>query len=173
MQGPDPHEFYPGKTTDRALVAKIKETYGDVEKGTRGYKVASIQRDVVCLSCQLIIGKIFHKNRPTQVTGFVVEIAGKCAEGLQMNWAKYLVNQLELDCREAQDLGYELHFSWLLILITFITWDMPEGVTFPDIEPFEPMATKFSTLWYSNDMRKQWQSNVVFHTYYNQLKTTI
>jgi hypothetical protein len=90
-----------------------------------------------------------------------------------MNWVKYLVNQLELDCREAQDQGYEFHFSWLLILITFIAWEMPEGATFPDIEPFEPLAAKFSTLWYSSDMNKQWKSNVIFHTYYNQLKTTI
>jgi hypothetical protein len=34
MQGLDPQEFYPRKTTDRALAVKIKETYGDVEKGT-------------------------------------------------------------------------------------------------------------------------------------------
>jgi hypothetical protein len=33
MQGLDPQELYPGKTADRALAAKIKETYGDVEKG--------------------------------------------------------------------------------------------------------------------------------------------
>jgi hypothetical protein len=77
-----------------------------------------------------------------------------------MNWVKYLVNQLELDCREAQDQGYEFHFSWLLILIAFIAWEMPEGATFPDIEPFEPLAVKFSTLWYSSDMNKKWQSNV-------------
>jgi hypothetical protein len=127
----------------------------------------------VCLACQLIAGKLVRKNRPTQVTGFVVDLAGKCAEGLQMNWVKYLVNQLELDCREAQDQGYEFHFSWLLILIAFIAWEMPEGVTFPDIEPFEPLAVKFSTLWYSSDMNKQWQSNVVFHTYYDQLKRAI
>jgi hypothetical protein len=43
---------------------------------------------------------------------------------------------------------------------------MPEGATFPDIEPFEPLAVKFMTLWYSSDMNKQWQSNVVFHMYY-------
>ena len=90
-----------------------------------------------------------------------------------MNWVKYIVNQLELDCREVQDQGYEFHFSWLLILIAFITWEMPEGVTFPDIEPFEPLAAKFNTLWYSSDMNKKWQSNVVFHTYYNQVKLSI
>jgi hypothetical protein len=65
------------------------------------------------------------------------------------------VNQLELDCKEAQDQGYEFHFSWLLILITFITWEMPGGATFLDIEPFEPLATKFSALWYSSDMNKK------------------
>jgi hypothetical protein len=50
---------------------------------------------------------------------------------------------------------------------------MPEGATFLDIEPFEPLAAKFSTLWYSSDMNKQWQSNSMFHTYYNQLKVAI
>jgi hypothetical protein len=94
-------------------------------------------------------------------------------QGLQMNWGKYLVNQLELDCREEQDQGYEFHFSWLLILIYFITCEMPKGTTFPNIEPFEPLSTKFSTLWYSSDMNKQWQSNDIFHTYYNQLKIAI
>jgi hypothetical protein len=91
------------------------------------------------------------------VTGFVVYLTEKCAEGLQMNWSKYLVNQLELDCREEQDQGYEFHFSWILILITFITWEMPEGATFPDINPFEILAAKFSTLWYSSDMNKKWK----------------
>jgi hypothetical protein len=42
MQGLDPQDFYPGKAPGRALAQNIKETYGDVEKGTIGYKVASI-----------------------------------------------------------------------------------------------------------------------------------
>jgi hypothetical protein len=45
--------------------------------------------------------------------------------------------------------------------------------TFPDIELFKPLAAKFSTLWYSSDMEKQWQSNTIFHTYYLQLKRAI
>jgi hypothetical protein len=90
-----------------------------------------------------------------------------------MNWVKYLVKQLELDCREAQDQEYEFHFISLLILIAFVSWEMPEGATFPDIESFEPLAAKFATLWYSSDMNKQWKFNVVFHTYYLQLKRSI
>ena len=92
MQGPDPHDFYLGKATDCALAQKIKDSYGDIEKGTRGYKVASIQSGAMRLACQLIAGKLVRKNQPTQVIGFVVDLSGKCMEGLQMNWAKYLVN---------------------------------------------------------------------------------
>jgi hypothetical protein len=42
IQGPDPQDFYPRKDVDCTLAQTIKETYDDVEKGTRGYKVASI-----------------------------------------------------------------------------------------------------------------------------------
>jgi hypothetical protein len=33
MQGPDPQDFYLGKVADHALAQRIKDTYGDVEKG--------------------------------------------------------------------------------------------------------------------------------------------
>jgi hypothetical protein len=55
----------------------------------------------------------------------------------------------------------------------FTAWEMSEGVTFPEIDPFEPLAVKFTTLWYSSDMGKKWQSNAVFHTYYLQLRRAI
>jgi hypothetical protein len=108
-----------------------------------------------------------------QVSSFVVDLTGKCTEGLQMNWVNYLVNQLEINCREAQDQGHGFDFSWLLILIDFVAWELSEGATFPDIDPFEPLAPNFSTLWYSKDMNKKWQSNAIFHTYYTQLKLAI
>jgi hypothetical protein len=108
----------------------------------------------VRLAFQLIVGKLVRKKRRTQVKGFIVDLAGKCVEGLWMNWVKYLVNQLELDCREAEDQGYEFHFSWLMILIAFTAWEMLEGETFLDIDPFEPLTVKFTTLSYSSDMGK-------------------
>jgi hypothetical protein len=111
MQGPDPQDYYPGKTTDHTLSQNIKEAYGNVEKGMQGYKVTSIDSGTVCLTCHMIVGKLVRKNRLMQVFGFVVDLVGKCVEGVQMNWSRYLADQLELDCREAQDQGYEFHFS--------------------------------------------------------------
>jgi hypothetical protein len=104
-----------------SLAQLIKEAYGEVEKGKKGYKVASIQDGLVHLACQLLADKLVRKNYPTQVVGFMVDLAGKCVEGMQMNWANYLVKELEKDCCEAQDLGYEFHYSWLIILIAFVT----------------------------------------------------
>jgi hypothetical protein len=42
MHRPDPQHFYPGKASDHSLAQHIKEAYDKVEKGKRGYKVASI-----------------------------------------------------------------------------------------------------------------------------------
>jgi hypothetical protein len=75
--------------------------------------------------------------------------------------------------REAQDQGYKFHFSWFLVLIKFVSWKMSERDAFLEIEPLDPLAMKFSTLWYMNDMSKQWQSNAVFHAYYQQLKVFV
>jgi hypothetical protein len=33
---------------------------------------------------------------------------------------------------------------------------MMEGATFLEIEPSETLALKFTMLWYSSDMEKQW-----------------
>jgi hypothetical protein len=83
------------------LAQHIKEAYGEVKKGKKGYKVASIQDGVVHLACQLLADKLVRKKCPTQFTGFAVDLAGKCAEGMEMNWVNYLVKELEKDCREA------------------------------------------------------------------------
>jgi hypothetical protein len=86
---------------------------------------------------------------------FVVDLVGKCVEGMQMNWVSYLINKLEMDCREVQDQGYVFHFSWLLILIAFVAWNMLEGATFLEVKPLDLFAARFYTLWYMSDMVKQ------------------
>jgi hypothetical protein len=59
-----------------------------------------------------------------------------------MNWVSYLINELEKYCREAQDQGYEFHFSWLLVLIAFVIWKIPEGATFLELNHQKLLATK-------------------------------
>jgi hypothetical protein len=103
MQGPNPQQFYPGKASDCSLAQGIKEAYDEVKKGKRGYKATFIQDGVVHLAFQLIAGKLVRNICPTQVTGFVVDLVGKCVEGMQMNWVSYLINEIEKDFCKAQD----------------------------------------------------------------------
>jgi hypothetical protein len=74
MKGLDLQHFYLGKASDHSLAQRVKESYDEVKKGKRGYKVDSIQDGVVHLAFQLIVGNIVRNNRPTQVTGFVVDL---------------------------------------------------------------------------------------------------
>jgi hypothetical protein len=94
----------------------------------------------VCISSELLVGKLVRKNRPTQIIEFMVHLAGKCVEGMQMSWVNYVVNELEKDFCETYYLGYEFHYSWLIILIAFVAWNMPEGATFLEIEPTDPLT---------------------------------
>jgi hypothetical protein len=52
-----------------------------------------------------------------------------------------------------------------LILFTFVACEILEGETFPEVKLSEPLAVRFTTLWYLSDMKKICQSNEVFHTY--------
>jgi hypothetical protein len=71
-----------------------------------------------------------------------------------MNWESYLINQLEQYCCKAQDQGYKFSFGWLFIFVTFVAWKILEGETFLEVEPSEPLATRFNTLWYLINMVK-------------------
>jgi hypothetical protein len=62
MQGPDPHQFYPGKNSDHSLAQRIKVDYDNIEKGKKGYKVASIQDGTMRLACHIIDGKLVRNN---------------------------------------------------------------------------------------------------------------
>jgi hypothetical protein len=70
MQGPDPHDVYPRKKSDRALAQRIKETYGDVEKGTQGYKVSSIHSKH-SVPCMLVDHMQASSQEPTHPSDWI------------------------------------------------------------------------------------------------------
>jgi hypothetical protein len=44
------------------------------------------------------------------VPAVVIVGAEKCLEGVQMNWANFLVNQCLIECIEAQEKGTKFHY---------------------------------------------------------------
>ena len=46
-----------------------------------------------------------------------------CASSAQLKWSQYLLNELLEDAEEAEEKGNTFHYSWLLILISFVAWE--------------------------------------------------
>jgi hypothetical protein len=77
------------------------------------------------------------------------------------SWAPYLVNQLLIDCRDAQDHGTEFHYSWLIILIDLVGWKEPKFSAFVD-RMGKCYVARYETLWKAKDNKNQQANNTVF-----------
>ena len=83
------------------------------------------------IGARILASKVIRRNRLVQCNLGVVSCAQKCAEGVQMNWYLFLLNQLFEDALVAQ-IGWPFSYSWLLILTALIAWMEPED--------YKPMA---------------------------------
>ena len=54
-----------------------------------------------------------------------ITTAELCAAGIQLSWSQYLLNKLLADAEEVLEKGSTFHYSWLLILISFVAWEEP------------------------------------------------
>jgi hypothetical protein len=62
-------------------------------RGKRGLDVKNISDPNVWFAMQVLACKLLHKCRKDEVPTAVIAAAEKCVEGVQMNWATFLVNQ--------------------------------------------------------------------------------
>jgi hypothetical protein len=76
--------------------------------------VKNISDDNVQFAMQVLACKLLHKCRKDEVPTAVIAAVEKCIEGVQMNWATFLVNQFLQDCIEAQEKGTKFHYAWLV-----------------------------------------------------------
>jgi hypothetical protein len=94
----------------------------------------------------------------------VVAAAAQCAKGSSMRWAPYFGNSFLEDCKDTQDWGSELHYSWILILIALVGWK--ESV----YNMFLQILGKCGTTWYTSlrrtiDPKKNKVNNDEFAVY--------
>jgi hypothetical protein len=44
-----------------------------------------------------------------------------------MAWAHYILNEFIDDFLDAQNLGKDFHYSWILLLLAMVLWKAPQG----------------------------------------------
>ena len=59
-----------------------------------------------------------------------IDLATHSKEGKQYNWCLYLLDQFMGDCKAAQESNQLFHYSWLIILMAFVTWKEPSHTQF-------------------------------------------
>jgi hypothetical protein len=120
----NPEKYLEDKTKAKSISDEIKAKYG-TERGNNGIRISDINDPATRFATRMLSCKLMCKCRKEEVSAGVVADAAKCAKGSSMSWAPYLLNSFLEDCKDTQDWGYELHYSWLLILIALVEWKEP------------------------------------------------
>jgi hypothetical protein len=117
-------QFLDDKTKEKGLVEEMKKTYG-MERGSPRIIIKRINDAAMRMATKLMACKLLRKCRKEEVLAGVVAATTQCANGTMISWAPYLLNLFLDNCKDAQDLGTEFHYSWLMILIALIGWKEP------------------------------------------------
>jgi hypothetical protein len=128
-RGMDPAHFLDDKSREKALAEDMKKKYG-TDRGTIWIIIKRINDATTKLGAEILACKLLRKFRREEVPAGVVVVATQCTKGTIVSWAPYLLNLFLDDCEDAQDLGIEFHYSWLITLIAFMGWKEPRYVVF-------------------------------------------
>jgi len=70
--------------------------------------------------------KILRKCRKEEAPTGVIAAVVQCMKGSLLSWTLYLMNCFLDDFKDAQDLGTEFHYAWLIILRALVGWGEPK-----------------------------------------------
>jgi hypothetical protein len=99
----------------------MNKKYG-TERWSHGIIIRRISGVATRISTKTMACKFLKKFRKEEVSARVFTAESQCVEGTTLSWAPYLLNLFLDDCNDAQGLGTQFHYSWLLILIAVMGW---------------------------------------------------
>lgn len=100
MEGDDPTSLFGDKHGDREVVLQVVVQY-NTTRGVQGLRVDWINDPFVRFGAQFISSKLLCNNIPNEVSAGCIHAATKCAMGVTMSWAHFLVEEFRVDCLEA------------------------------------------------------------------------
>jgi hypothetical protein len=141
----------------------MNKKYG-IDGGTRWIIIKRINDVATQMGAKILSCKLLRKCHREEVPTGIVTVAAQYVEGTTVSWEPYLLNLFMDDCKDAQDIGTEFHYSWLIMLIVFMGWREPRYVTFgttPKLNYGERYLLFKATL----DSRKKSMNGSIFKGY--------
>jgi hypothetical protein len=154
--GESPMQYLDEKTKEKALTEEMKKTYG-TERGSGKIIIKRISDTTTRMDTKLMACKFLRKCRKEEVLAGVVTVAAQCANDTMLDWAPYLLNLFLDACKDMQNLGTELYYSWLLILIALIEWKKPPYSYFCDRVGCCSSSTIYINKKHFETQTKKWQ----------------
>lgn len=139
--------------SEHNLAEKMKNKFKLVKKLHR-YSITSIIDPAVKIAMQILTLKVMRKCLTDEVSAPVVSLAAQCMEGVQFNWVHYFCREFLANYREAWNDSKTFHYSWLLLSVMLVAWDLPEDSQFPPVEKDLPKAANFASLWATKDVAR-------------------
>ena len=169
--GDDSSVHFVGKKSNCKLAAKITQQF-NLKKGTKAYDSVDTEDYTIRFTVQLLARQVLRKCRPNEVLAGAINLTLHAKDGKQYNWCLYLLNQFMDDCRATQESNQLFHYSWLLIIMAFVTWKDPNHSQFVTLKG-ECRGVQYASLWAHPYLDMQKVSNYMFFTYYQQLCTVV
>jgi len=119
--GAQPEEYLENKAQENEITEIVKAQF-EINRGNQGIVIKYINNVVTSFTEKLMAFKLLRKCRKEEALAGVIEVSVQCTKGVMFRWEPYLLNQFLIDYMDAQDNGTDFHYSWLLILITFVGW---------------------------------------------------
>jgi hypothetical protein len=124
------------------------------------------------MATKIMACKLLRKCCKEEVWTGVVTDTTQCAEGTTISWAPYLLNFFLDDYMDAQDLGTEFHYSWLIILIAIMGWK-ETNYAFFTTRPKPKHGARYLSIGAALDTKNRRINAVIFKGYLHDLQETI
>jgi hypothetical protein len=95
----------------------------------------------------LLAGKILRTARPPEVPAGAVLLGAAVAKGTEFNWCQYLLNEFLDELNDTQENVGQFHFTWLIIVITFVGWKEPKDYVGVIADTNDPKGVRYANLW--------------------------
>jgi hypothetical protein len=124
FQGPSKHGK---KKVDPRLYERFHTQRGGGGGGGRTTKIDPILPKTVIIGYYIIASKVMRSYYKGECTLDAFPVAYFCANGVVFNWFSYLLEELLVACKEAQDKGGTFTYGYLLMAFTMLKLKPPAG----------------------------------------------
>jgi hypothetical protein len=111
----------PNKHGNKKVNLSLYENF-NTKRGGRTRVIEPILSEIVQTRCYVIASKVLWSYYKGECTLDALSIAYFCTKGEVFNWCSFLLEELLVDCEEAQEKGGTFTYGYLLVAFVMLKW---------------------------------------------------